>query len=178
MNQKSVYLIGFMASGKTSIGKRLAAHLAMDFLDLDAKIEEKYGINISDFFAQKGEAAFRELESQTLKETIHSQTRIIACGGGTPCFNNNMQWINENGISVYLKLSPKHLFKRLRNKVEKRPLVAKLSVEDLQVFINQKLNERSSFYEQANFIVKRKNEDKKKDIAKHIVRILRQEHLI
>jgi shikimate kinase len=151
MITKPIYLIGFMASGKTKTGKRLAKRLEIPFLDLDAVIESEINQSIREFFEANGENAFRELESKCLQQ-LPLKATVISLGGGTPCFKNNLKYINENGRSIYLRKSPELLIGRLREKKAKRPLVANLSDGELQEYVRKTLKEREEFYLQAHYI--------------------------
>src|SRR5215217_1973749 len=111
----SVFLIGFMGSGKTFVGKKLAQLLKTTFIDLDEVIEKSEEKTISQIFSQNGEEFFRERESHYLKSLSERSNVVIATGGGTPCFHDNMKWMNENGITIYLKAKSEILFDRLKN---------------------------------------------------------------
>jgi shikimate kinase len=145
-----LYLVGFMGSGKTTLGKWLAEGLNCHFIDLDAQIEISEQQSISEIFEQKGEPYFREVEAKALRETHILEKTIIATGGGAPCFHQNMDWMNENGITLYLSVSAAQLAERLYPEREKRPLLAHLDMLQLLDFIANKLNERSFFYEKAH----------------------------
>ncbi|MFI5450898.1 shikimate kinase [Pedobacter sp. UC225_61] len=147
-----VFLIGFMGCGKSTKAKQLANRLNCSVIDLDAEIVAKEGKSIADYFAENGEAAFRELESQTLKTFPYPETCVIATGGGLPCFFDNMAWMNEHGKTVYLHMTPPQLVSRLHNR-EKRPLLKGMDDEQLLSFIEMKLAERDHFYNQAQIIV-------------------------
>lgn len=152
-----LFLIGFMSSGKSTVGRQLARKLNMEFIDIDSAFEEKYKISISDFFEKFGENKFRELERNILIEIIKIDNAIISTGGGTPCFYDNMQLINRNGISIYLKLHPNSIFDRLKNTKKQRPLINKLSEIELKEFIIKQLAIREIIYSQANIIIKAEN---------------------
>ena len=124
-----IFLIGFMGCGKSTLGKKLALKLGYTFVDIDKEIERMVNMSISEYFQKHGEEAFRELESSALKTINLPENSIIATGGGAPCFFDNLQWMNENGTTIYLSLSPKALAKRLENDTEQRPV--------LQNFINK-----------------------------------------
>ena len=147
-----IYLVGFMGSGKSYLGKLWAAANNLSFYDLDELIkqkENKIGNNnfqITDIFENKGEQYFRAIESQTLKETTQLNNAIIACGGGTACFNNNMTLMNENGTTVFLQATTDMLYKNLLPQKNKRPLLANINNNDLLAFIQQKLDERLHYY--------------------------------
>ena len=148
---KPIYIIGFMGAGKTSLGRKMAHQLGFSFIDLDRAIEVKVGRTVTSLFDSQGEAYFRKLEAETLKEISQPNT-VIACGGGTPCFNHNLDYMFDEGLIVYLKMEPGMLLSRLQTNRHKRPLVAALSEEDLVAFVYEKLAERESFYINAHII--------------------------
>lgn len=148
-----IFLIGFMGSGKTTVGKQLALLLHADFIDLDKLIEEKEQASISTIFERNGEQYFRERESFFLKSLAASGDVVIATGGGTPCFFDNMEWMNDNGVTIYLKATPKLLSDRLRKERDHRPLLRGRSDEEVLDFIHQKLSEREKFYATAQVVV-------------------------
>lgn len=147
-----VFLVGFMGCGKSTKAKQLANRLNCPVIDLDAEIVEKEGQTIAEYFASKGEAAFRQLESDTLKTFDYPETCVVATGGGLPCFFDNMEWMNANGQTVYLQMTPPQLVSRLHNR-EKRPLLKGMDDDQLLAFINMKLEERNPFYNKAKVIV-------------------------
>lgn len=149
-----IYLIGYMGAGKTTASKKMARLTGFACYDLDELFEEKYKINISDFFNKYGENLFRKLESQLLKDTVKFKNVIIATGGGTPCFYDNMTWMNEHGVTIYLQMHPKSIYQRLIASKRKRPLVAAKSPEELLIFIQDHLRQRNIFYSQAKIIIK------------------------
>lgn len=149
----NIYLIGFMGAGKSTYGKKLATSLGYDFVDIDANIEANTQKTIAQLFENEGEEAFREIESKTIKSISKGSNKVVSTGGGAPCFHNNMQWMNENGLTVYLKLLEPQLLKRLKKGQSERPLIADLSEKELHLFIHEKLNERSKFYAQAAFVI-------------------------
>lgn len=140
-----------MGSGKTSVSKRLAKQLKLDLIDLDKFIQESEEMSIEQIFQTKGENYFREIETKYLNKIVTIKTpHVIALGGGTVCFNENLTLIKTDGILIYLELSPKTLYQRLENAKAERPLIKHLSGNDLMTFIEEKLEERKSFYEQAH----------------------------
>jgi len=162
-----IFLIGFMGSGKSSLGKELAHKLGLFFIDLDSLIEEITSSSISEIFSTQGENKFREIEHQCLKETFHAENVVIATGGGTPCFHDNMQLINENGISIYIKLNAGMLASRLNNDKGKRPLLNGSDMDNsFQENIVQLLESREQYYLQAKVIVEGKDISAKKIIEK------------
>lgn len=146
---KPIFLIGYMGSGKTTLGKGLAARCDINFIDLDDYIEEKAGMTIKEIFATKGEAAFRLLERETLQEVSKFGNTVVACGGGTPCFAGNMELMNSNGITVLLLTSHARLLERLKRGRHKRPLIANLDDEQLNKFIAEQLEKRMAHYSKA-----------------------------
>lgn len=145
-------LLGYMASGKSTIGKLLATEKGIDFIDLDEYIEEREGKSISEIFKSDGEIYFRLKEHEYLKELLDKKTSfILSLGGGTPCYSSNMDVINSfnDVVSYYLRATPGTIQKRLLTQRDKRPLVADLSDEELLEFIAKHLFERSFYYEQA-----------------------------
>lgn len=144
-----IFLIGFMASGKSHLGKELARLANLPFLDLDELIVQRSGLSIAAWFEQRGEDAFRQYESQQLQSVAEFPNLILACGGGTPCFYNNMQWMNEQGLSILLDVPTAVLFRRLRTAKYSRPLVADLTEEELEKWINERLSARLPYYQQA-----------------------------
>lgn len=145
-----ISLIGYMGSGKSTVGRSLAKKLKLNFIDLDHKIEESENKKISEIFKEKGEIYFRKVENQILKKLLHSnESFILALGGGTPVFYNSMELINQFSESFYLKLNPTELKNRLIKEKTKRPLIAHLNDEDLEEFIAKHLFERNPFYSEA-----------------------------
>ncbi len=150
INQHStIILVGFMGSGKTTLGKQLAQKLNYNFIDTDQTIEELIGIDIPTLFQTKGEDYLRNLEHRLI-ETIKVKNTVIATGGGMPCFYDNMEQLNQIGITVYLKYSPEELFERLANDTYKRPLIANKSKEELYQYIEETLKKREPFYLKAH----------------------------
>ncbi|SFZ95074.1 shikimate kinase [Flaviramulus basaltis] len=165
-------LIGYMASGKSTIGVKLAKKLKYDFIDLDDFIENKENLSVSDIFKSKGEIYFRKQESFYLEELLQTKTNVIlSLGGGTPCFGNNMQLIsNANNVrSIYLKSSIPALVKKLSKKKNKRPLIAHIKTDEaLTEFIGKHLFERIPYYSKAEVQINTDNKTKK-EIVKEIL---------
>lgn len=162
-----------MGSGKTTIGRALAKQLNYNFLDLDQYIEEAEGMSIGQIFKDKGEVYFRKKETDYLKEVLQSdQEYILSVGGGTPCFGNNMQLINEaSPNSVYVRTDLQVLYERLFKEKDERPLITKLSKEELPDFIAKHLFERSFFYNQAHHKIHNQNKSVE-DVVMEIQKIL------
>lgn len=148
-----VSLIGYMGSGKSTTGKDLAKTLGFEFIDLDQYIENKHQKSVSEIFKQYGELGFRKREREALHEILSQTNVVLSLGGGTPVYYDNMDVINKNSISFYLRLPVYFLAKRLENKKEKRPLIAHLNNEDLTEFIAKHLFERNPYYNQAKHII-------------------------
>lgn len=145
-----IYLTGFMGSGKSFFGKKIARAYAMAYVDLDHAIEMHFGKFIPQIFEQHGEAAFRQMEQEILHRTALLPNAVIACGGGTPCFFDNMEWMNTHGLTVYLRTSVPTLVKRLESDpAHQRPLLKNLSGQALEQFIHERLQQREPFYKQA-----------------------------
>ncbi|WP_445756402.1 shikimate kinase [Polaribacter sp.] len=150
-----IILLGYMASGKSTIGKQLSKKLGIPFLDLDTYIYEKENKSVSEIFSQNGEIYFRKKEHEYLREVLENQQDfILSLGGGTPCYANNIELIlNKNSISIYLKASIQTLSNRLLKNKNLRPLVAFLEDDQVPEFIAKHLFERRFFYEQARKVV-------------------------
>ena len=148
-------MIGFMGSGKTTLGKKLASHLNWSFIDLDERIEQKAGMKISQIFASKGESYFRETESEVLKNLKTVTDTVISTGGGAPCFGENMDYMRRSGITVYLKMTPGQLKNRLLRSSKERPLLKNIPIDELEDYIEQKLSEREKCYSRAEIVFKR-----------------------
>ena len=149
-----------MGSGKTTAGKKLAALLGYTFIDLDALIERESGHSVEEWFT-RGEEKFREIETLVLRQTAETQNVVISTGGGTPCFHDNMTWMKEHGLTVYLRLNVGSLFHRLAESKKDRPLLANKTDVELMEFITESLKEREFFYSQAHYIMKGENLDVK-----------------
>ncbi len=159
LNKTNIVLLGFPGAGKSTIGKQLANKLQYTFIDTDRYFEEKYRFSIFDFFEQIGEGMFRQLEHQLLNDLLNRKQCVIATGGGTPCFFDNMEQIKRSSISVYIQLSPTSLFYRLQNSKRRRPLTKTLNSEELNLYILEELPKREIFYKQSDIIIKGENFD-------------------
>jgi shikimate kinase len=152
-----IFLIGYMGSGKSTCGKKLAALLGYEFLDHDLLIENAVGKSVYDIFQEDGEEHFREMEHHMLISLMNKDNIVVSTGGGTPCHYNNMQLMNENGLTIYLKMSANTLVNRLRNAKTERPIIKGKSAEDLYNFIVTHLENREPFYSEAQYKVKAKD---------------------
>lgn len=153
-----IYLIGYMASGKTQIGHILANRLGFSFTDLDSVFEKQFRISVSDFFEKYDEHAFRLLEQKLLLETKNLDNIVISTGGGTPCFFDNMDFIRQSGISVYLKWDLQALLNRIKKAKRKRPLLRAVPPEELEEWVKAHLARREAFYLNADLIVPTREE--------------------
>lgn len=147
-----IFLLGFMGSGKSHTGRRLASLLEMQFIDLDYWIENQQNRTIPAIFETEGETAFREIERNALHHMTQFENAVIACGGGTPCFFDNMNWMNQQGLTIYLDTPIEVLVKRLKPERAHRPLLKDLNDSELYQFIEDKLITRLFYYQQAQVI--------------------------
>jgi shikimate kinase len=148
-----IFLVGYMGSGKTSTGRHLARALNCEFKDLDLLFEEKYHITIHQFFQKYGEDLFRKLEHDLLKEHIMDDQVVLSMGGGTPCFYDNMDLMNRNGITVYIKMPSTALYNRLSYSKKLRPAVDELRGDHLKAFIDHQMATREHVYSKARLVV-------------------------
>lgn len=154
-----IYIVGFMGSGKTTLGKKLASLLGWTFTDMDKRIENNAGMTIPSIFSEMGESYFRKMESEVLRESSAIQGVVISTGGGAPCHSGNMDFMLSSGLTIYLKLTPDQLYSRLSGTGTERPLIKGLEKEDLLSFIETKLSEREKFYDRATMIIDGFNPD-------------------
>lgn len=149
-----IFLIGFMGAGKTHWGRLLSEKLGIRFFDLDEQVTEHAGKSIPEIFATEGEEQFRLLEKEVLYIITEShESFVMACGGGSPCYFNNIEYMNQSGTTVWINTPLDTLFDRLVKEKDKRPLIKELSVEQLRGFISKKFADRKIYYEQANVTV-------------------------
>ena len=146
-----IYLTGFMGAGKTFLGKLWAEDNSLTFFDLDLLIEEEERMSIEKIFDAYGEDYFREKEAAVLRNTDRFDNCIIACGGGTPCFFDNMHWMNKTGVTIFLDETAENIFHHIINEKKMRPLLKSQTAESLPEFIQRKLTERLPFYTQSKF---------------------------
>lgn len=156
------YLVGYMYSGKTTLGKQLAHQLDCPFIDLDQRIEERYHTTIPFFFQHYGEAAFRIIERHILEETAQYDSAVISTGGGTPCYGDNMQYINAHGCSVFLHMTPAAICSRADKSHKQRPLLADKTPEERLQYVEQQLAQRLPYYQQAHITIDGLDADAKK----------------
>lgn len=145
-----IFLIGFMGAGKTTLGRSLEARLpGWRFVDLDEEIERRVGQSVSEIFRQQGEAAFRLTERQVLEEFLTQERVIVSCGGGTPCFFDNMERMNAAGQTILLEASMPVLHRRLLEAQAQRPKLAGLTPAALKEYILHALSQRQPHYSRA-----------------------------
>lgn len=144
-----IFLVGYMGAGKTTLGRALAKATGMQFIDLDCYIEERFRKTIAQIFAEKGEEHFRDLERRMLHEVGEFEDVIISTGGGTPCFFDNIGYMNSQGTTVFLDVPVERLFIRLSIARSKRPLIREKNDEELRTFITEQLEKRIPYYTKA-----------------------------
>lgn len=148
--EKPVFLVGYMCSGKSTLGRALARSLDCEFIDLDDEVEARAGRPITEIFATDGEAAFRRMESEAMVRLLNRRA-VIALGGGTPCHNDNMEAVNRAGLSVFLEAPVERLVERLVLGADKRPLAAGKNVDELTQLVTSGLAARGPFYRKARY---------------------------
>lgn len=166
-----IFLIGYMGAGKTTLGKAYARETGLSFIDLDWYIEERFHKTVGQLFAERGEQGFRELERRMLHEAADFEDIIISAGGGTPCFFDNMDYMNTCGETVFLEVTPQVLFRRLRVAKQQRPLLAKKSDEELMDFISEALQKRLPFYTKAKHTLVADELEDKRQIKSSVERL-------
>ncbi len=150
---KRIILVGYMGSGKTTIGRQLARALGLEFYDLDWYIETRYHRTVAQVFAERGEDGFREMERNMLHEVAEFENIVLSCGGGTPCFFDDMDYLNAQGETIYLKATPEVLARHLRMGRVERPLIKGKSDSELLQYIQASLQDREPFYSKAKHVI-------------------------
>lgn len=148
---KRIIIVGYMGAGKTTVGKALAKELGVPFYDLDWYIESRRRMTVPQIFAERGEEGFRKIEHAMLHEVAEFEDIVLSCGGGTPCFFDNIDYLNQQGQVVYLKASPEVLYKHLLMGKTVRPILQGKSEEELLAFIREQLEQREPFYSKAQY---------------------------
>lgn len=146
-----IFLVGFMGAGKTTLGRKLARKLELKFIDLDREIEKKFQKSVVEIFTSDGEEQFRAMELDVLNLFLKSDNYVMATGGGTPCFGNVMETLNNFGTTLYVKSLPEILANRLSNAYIERPLLRNKTPEEMLEFVNKTLGEREPVYSRAHF---------------------------
>ena len=150
---ESFFLTGFMGTGKSYWSKIWAEEYGLASYDLDTIIETAFAMTVEEIFEKEGEEKFREIETLNLKKFENKKGFFLACGGGTPCFFDNLGWMKNAGTVIYLKASPEFILNRVMDEKEKRPLLKKVNTAELLYFIEKKLGEREKFYLEADHIL-------------------------
>ncbi len=154
MHKNRIFLVGYMGSGKSAMGRLLSQRLNLSFIDLDHYIEGKFHKTIAQLFQDEGEDAFREKEKICLHEVGEFENTVVATGGGAPCFFDSMEYMNQHGQTIYLKLQPEQLVARLvKGKAGVRPLIKGKTPEEMLEYIEMMLEKRRFYYEQAQLII-------------------------
>lgn len=148
-----IIIIGYMGVGKTTVGKALARELGLTFYDLDWYIEGRMRKTVPQIFAEKGEEGFRKIENTMLHEVAEFEDIVLSCGGGTPCFFENMEYLNRQGDTVYLKATPDVLYKHLKMGKTERPLLKNKTKEEMYRFIEEQLVQREPYYIKAKNVI-------------------------
>lgn len=157
--KKRIVFVGYMFSGKSTVGRKLAAKLGYKFIDTDWEIEEKFHYTIYNIFERFGEEIFRKMEKDMLRNILERDNVVIATGGGLPCCFDNMQQIKEKAFSIYLKADVNQIISRQKQSKLKRPLLKNKSEEEIREYIQKSLQEREQYYMQADIIVPSLNAD-------------------
>lgn len=154
MQEKRVFMVGYMGVGKSTSGARLAKLMGLPFFDTDAVLREQHGGSITQLFEEHGEPAFRIMEREVLHTLVRDhQQALISTGGGTPCHGDNMDFMRAQGTVIYLQMPAHELVRRLEGRADQRPLIAGVSAEALPAFVTRHLAERESVYSQAHITV-------------------------
>lgn len=173
-SHKCIILIGYMCAGKTTVGKALAKKIGRTFYDLDWYIEERFHKKVPAIFAEDGEERFRDIERRMLCEAAEFENIVLSCGGGTPCFYDNIDYMNSVADTYYLKASTETIIQHLSISKGERPLLKGKSPEELASFIEEQLTARAPFYEKAHHIIDVNvldNFDKIDDVVNTIIQI-------
>lgn len=165
---KPIFLIGYMGSGKTTLGKALSNRLGIQFIDLDIYIEGRFMQTVRQLFIERGEEGFRKIERNMLHEIAEIDNVIIACGGGTPCYSDNMEYMNRKGQTIFLQTSLQRLYTRLARNREKRPLIMHLNDHELYEFIAKNITDRLPYYSKAQHIFCGEELEDRKQISKSV----------
>jgi shikimate kinase len=167
----NIYIVGYPCCGKTSLGKKIAKKIGYNFVDLDHLFEEEYKITIPDFFEKYSEEAFRMCERKILHSTTSLKNTIIATGGGTPCYFDNMEFINKNGTSIYLQRCVGFLTERLKNTKQNRPLLQNISTEEMPLYIEKQLSSREAYYLKSHIVTSLQSPIKIVELIKETINI-------
>ena len=166
-----LFLIGYSGAGKTTLGRAFARSTGLDFIDLDWYIEQRFHTDIQTLFATRGEEGFRRIEHNLLHEVGEFENVVISCGGGTPCYADNIDYMLSAGATIYLKASEETLFRRLRVALGSRPLLAGKSDDELREAIRQACTERQRYYGRAKYMIDSDLLEDRAEIAGTVARL-------
>lgn len=166
-----IFLIGYMGAGKTTLGRAFAREMNLSFIDLDWYIEERYHKTVRQVFEERGESGFRELEKKMLHEAAEFEDVVIATGGGTPCFFDNIDYMNSYGDTVFMDVDIKVLFRRLKIAKQQRPLLAEKTDEELKELIGTALEKRLPFYLKAKYTFNGERLEDRRQIQQSVERL-------
>ncbi|MFT5779339.1 MAG: shikimate kinase [Crocinitomicaceae bacterium] len=169
---RRIILVGFMGSGKTTLGKKIAQSMGIPFIDSDQEIEEHFQKSIGEIFTENGESYFRTIETEYIEALDLRDEFVLATGGGMPCFDRNMSMLNEIGTTFYLNQSPKELAHRLSHAKFPRPLIEGLSEDELLPFIEDKLSAREEYYKMATIVLDQ--DEQTAETIEHLTELLLQ----
>lgn len=169
-----IFLIGYMGAGKTTLGKAFARSMGLTFIDLDWYIEERFHKTVRQIFAERSEEGFRELEKRMLHEVADFEDVVIATGGGTPCFFDNVEYMNQKGETVFLDVSQEVLFRRLKVAKQQRPLLVQKKDEELKAFIADALGKRLPHYSKAKHVFRADELEDKQQIQQSVEALKKQ----
>lgn len=172
-----IILIGFMGSGKTTLGRALAKALSLTFIDLDNYIELRHCKSINRIFAERGEEGFRKIERNLLHEVCEFEDVVISSGGGTPCFFDNIDYMNQQGTTIYLQVPNERLLTRLKIAKSRRPLLKDKNDEEIEQFIIEQMQRREPFYAKADHAFTADRLEDKEQIAESVARFRKQFNL-
>lgn len=164
-----IFLLGFMGSGKSHWGRLWAAAHNFNFIDLDEELEKHEQKTVAEIFETRGEDYFRQKETILLRSLTAQSNSIVSCGGGTPCFFDNMAWMNKNGLTIFLEATTQFILKNIKNEKDKRPLIKDKDDAEILFFIEQKLKERQPYYSKAKIILQA--EDLNIDSIKKVINL-------
>lgn len=167
-----IFLVGFMGCGKSTLGRALAKELGWDFIDLDFYIEQRFRRTVPQLFAERGEDEFRRIESSMLREAGEFDDVVVSCGGGTPCHDDNMAYMNSRGTTVWLRATDECLLRRLTRHRERRPLLAGRSDDEIRAIITTRQAEREPHYSQANLQLPSDDLEDRGGISASVARLL------
>lgn len=169
---RPIFLIGFMGSGKTTLGRALEQTTPLKFIDLDDYVESRLGMTVSECFANYGQQRFREAERDALVAVSSMDDVVIGCGGGTPCFFDNMEYMNSHGTTVWLDASLERLYERLSVAMDHRPLLRGKLPKELRDYIADSMQERTPYYSRSHYMLASDLLENPREIASTLTQFL------